>query len=102
MRTPSATSHSAKWPTTPSPDRAAEAGAALAGRERREFTRGDRRPPLGGDDASSFRHTPLRKVAYNPLPKAERRARHAAVAHFLEASHPNSSVALAPMLGSHW
>ena len=83
-------------------DSDADVGAALAELETREFIRRDRMSLLEGDDAYSFRHISLREVAYNTLPKSERRTRHAAVAHFLEASHPNSSVALAPMLGSHW
>lgn len=75
---------------------------ALDQLETREFIRRDRMSLLEGDDAYSFRHLSLREVAYNTLPKSERRARHAAVAELLETSYPSSSAALAPMLGYHW
>ena len=83
-------------------DPRADVGDALAKLEGRDFIGRDRMSLLEGDDAYSFRHISLREVAYNTLPKSERRARHAAVAEFLETSYPNRPVALAPMLGYHW
>jgi len=57
---------------------------------------------LEGDDAYSFRHMSLREVAYNMLPKAERRERHGEVARLAEAAFPDGSTALTPILAYHW
>ncbi|HEY7107697.1 MAG TPA: adenylate/guanylate cyclase domain-containing protein [Acidimicrobiia bacterium] len=74
---------------------------ALAALEAREFIRRDRTSELEGDDAYSFRHIALREVAYNTLPKAERRELHAEVAKFAEESYPPGSRMLAPILAHH-
>jgi predicted ATPase len=75
---------------------------ALTELEAREFIRRDRTSELEGEDAYSFRHISLREVAYNTLPKAERRERHAVVARFAEESFPAGSRFLAPILAYHW
>src|SRR5207245_8503510 len=61
-------------------DDEADLDDTLATLEAREFIRRERVSELEGEDAYSFRHISLREVAYNILPKAERRERHAAVA----------------------
>ncbi len=83
-------------------DPSTDVAAALAELEAREFIRRDRTSELEGDDSYSFRHISLREVAYNTLPKAERRERHAVVARFAEESFPEGSRALAPILAYHW
>jgi class 3 adenylate cyclase len=83
-------------------DPTTDVDAALAELEAREFIRRDRTSELEGDDSYSFRHISLREVAYNTLPKAERRERHAVVARFAEESFPEGSRALAPILAYHW
>ncbi|TMK59086.1 MAG: hypothetical protein E6G60_15225, partial [Actinobacteria bacterium] len=83
-------------------DDEADLDDTLATLEAREFIRRERVSELEGEDAYSFRHISLREVAYNILPKAERRERHAAVAGFLETSYPTSSTVLAPILAYHW
>jgi class 3 adenylate cyclase len=75
---------------------------ALADLEAREFIRRDPISEIEGDEAYSFRHISLREVAYNTLPRAERRDRHAAVARLVEASYPTAATALAPILAYHW
>jgi class 3 adenylate cyclase len=79
-----------------------DVASALSVLEEREFIRRDRTSELEGEEAYSFRHIALREVAYNTLPKAERRELHAAVARFAEASFPEGSRVLAPILGYHW
>jgi predicted ATPase len=83
-------------------DPSTDVDAALAELEAREFVRRDRTSELEGEDAYSFRHNSLREVAYNTLPKAERRERHAVVAGFAEDSFPDGSRFLAPILAYHW
>jgi class 3 adenylate cyclase len=83
-------------------DPSTDVDAALAELEAREFVRRDRTSELEGEDAYSFRHISLREVAYNTLPKAERRERHAVVAGFAEDSFPAGSRFLAPILAYHW
>ncbi len=75
---------------------------ALTDLEDRDFIQREPVSVLEGDDAFSFRHMSLREVAYNMLPKAERRDRHAAVAQLAEAAFPGGSTALTPILAYHW
>jgi eukaryotic-like serine/threonine-protein kinase len=75
---------------------------ALATLETREFIRRERVSEIEGDDAYSFRHMSLLEVAYNTLPRAERRTLHAAVAAMLESAFSGRPTALAPMLAHHW
>jgi class 3 adenylate cyclase len=75
---------------------------ALADLEDRDFIQREGASVLEGDDAYTFRHMSLREVAYNMLPKAERRDRHAAVARLAEAAFPDRSTSLTPILAYHW
>jgi class 3 adenylate cyclase len=74
---------------------------ALVWLEDREYIRHEPSSDLEGDQAYSFRHMALREVAYNTLPRAERRGRHAAVASRLEQSVGESRT-LATVLAYHW
>jgi predicted ATPase len=76
---------------------------ALEVLEDRDFIHREENPILhGSDDTYSFRHMSLREVAYNTLPKAERRERHAEVALLIEANTPNVPTTLTPLLAYHW
>jgi predicted ATPase len=75
---------------------------ALADLNDREFIRREHDSDMGTDMAYSFRHGSIREVAYNMLPRAERKTRHAAVAQLGEervGDHPGS---LAVVLAHHW
>jgi predicted ATPase len=75
---------------------------ALASLSDREFIRRERDFDMGADAAYSFRHGSIREVAYNMLPRAERKTRHAAVANIGEewfGDHPGS---LAVVMAHHW
>jgi predicted ATPase len=58
--------------------------SAVDSLERRDFIRRDLKSRVGGDQQFSFKHALIRDVAYATLPRARRRARHAAVARFVE------------------
>jgi class 3 adenylate cyclase len=75
---------------------------ALATLETREFICRERVSEIEGDEAYSFRHMSLLEVAYNTLPRAERRTLHAEVAALLESAFGERPSALAPMLAHHW
>ena len=75
---------------------------ALDWLEDRDHIGRERVSEVEGDRAYSFRHILLREVAYNTLPKAERRKRHAEVARLTErlvTGHPRT---LATILAHHW
>jgi class 3 adenylate cyclase len=74
---------------------------ALDSLEQRDLIRRDPISRVGGDHQFSFKHTLIRDVAYATLPRAKRRARHAAVARFVEqdAGEPD---AVAAFLAHHW
>lgn len=75
---------------------------ALSSLEAREFIRSQPVSEIEGDDAYSFRHMSIREVAYNTLPRAERRERHAAVARFGEVHFGDRPGALAVVMAHHW
>ena len=63
-----------------------------------------RREPVSriqGDQQFSFKHVLIRDVAYATLPRAKRRARHAAVAHYLEEATAEIAQT-AEALAYHW
>ena len=76
--------------------------SALALLESRDVIR--RRPTseLEGDTQFSFRHMLIREVAYATLPRATRRARHAAVARYAEELVEGSTETLSSILAHHW
>jgi class 3 adenylate cyclase len=55
---------------------------------------------IKGDQQFAFKHALIQDVAYQTLPRAERRSRHAAVARFLESTTDRSQSREA--LGRHW
>jgi tetratricopeptide (TPR) repeat protein len=59
------------------------------------------RSRVHGDVEFSFKHVLIREVAYGTLPRAVRRARHAAVARYMEGSGTDVTD-LAGMLAHHW
>jgi class 3 adenylate cyclase/tetratricopeptide (TPR) repeat protein len=69
--------------------------------ERRDLIRRDPRSRVGGDQQFSFKHALIRDVAYATLPRATRRARHAAVARFVE-QDAGELDAVAAFLAYHW
>ncbi|HEY6428301.1 MAG TPA: AAA family ATPase, partial [Acidimicrobiales bacterium] len=75
---------------------------ALSSLERREFIRRQPVSEIEGDDAYSFRHTSIREVAYNRLPKTGRRERHAAVASFGEEHFEGRPGPVAVVMAHHW
>ncbi|MBD0337921.1 MAG: AAA family ATPase [Thermoleophilia bacterium] len=56
----------------------------LHGLERKEFVRRERRSSVQGEEEYAFRHVLVRDVAYGQIPRADRVARHVAVAEWLE------------------
>jgi predicted ATPase len=75
---------------------------ALASLVDREFIRRERDSDMGADVAYSFRHGSIREVAYNMLPRAERKTRHAAVAQLGEERFGDRPGSLAVVLAHHW
>jgi class 3 adenylate cyclase len=75
--------------------------SAVDSLERRDFIRRDPKSRVGGDQQFSFKHALIRDVAYATLPRARRRARHAAVARFVE-DDAGELDAVAPFLAHHW
>jgi predicted ATPase len=75
---------------------------ALNSLEAREFIRRQPVSEIELDDAYSFRHLSIREVAYNMLPRAERRARHAVVARFGEERFGDRPGGLAVVMAHHW
>ena len=75
---------------------------ALSSLEAREYIRRQLVSEIEGDEAYSFRHMSIREVAYNTLPRAERRERHAAVARFGEERFGDRPGALAVVMAHHW
>lgn len=75
---------------------------ALRWLEERDYVRHDAVSEIEGDQAYSFRHVLLREVAYNTLPRAARRTRHATIARIIETRFPDRPRALAPILAHHW
>jgi class 3 adenylate cyclase len=75
---------------------------ALNALEAREFIRRQPISEIERDEAYSFRHLSIREVAYNRLPRAERRERHAAVARFGEERFGDRPGALAVVMAHHW
>lgn len=75
---------------------------ALSSLEAREFIRRQLVSEIEGDETYSFRHASIREVAYNTLPRAERRERHAAVARLIEERLSGQPGALAEVLAHHW
>jgi class 3 adenylate cyclase len=75
---------------------------ALYWLEDRDHIRSERTSEIEGDQAYSFRHMSLREVAYNTLPRAERRSRHAKVAQLAEQTFTDRPRAIATILAHHW
>jgi class 3 adenylate cyclase len=69
--------------------------------EQRDLIRREPRSRVSGDHQFSFKHTLIRDVAYATLPRAKRRARHAAVARFVE-QDAGELDAVAAFLAHHW
>jgi predicted ATPase len=62
----------------------ADLGSALGTLEERDFVRREAVSRITGEQQFAFKHGVIRDVAYERLPRAARRERHAAVAEFLE------------------
>jgi predicted ATPase len=75
---------------------------ALASLNDREFIRREYDSDMGADVAYSFRHGSIREVAYNMLPRAERKTRHAAVARLGEERFGDRPGSFAVVMAHHW
>jgi class 3 adenylate cyclase len=73
----------------------------LVALERRDLIRREASSVIEGDEEYMFKHVLIREVAYELLPRAERRQRHAAVAQFIEESTPEVGEAAAAR-ARHW
>jgi class 3 adenylate cyclase len=69
--------------------------------ERRDLIRRMPTSRIEGDQELAFKHALIREVAYSTLPKGVRRARHGAVAHFIEEA-AGDPAAYAAILAHHW
>src|SRR5206468_6728038 len=74
---------------------------ALSVLELRDLIRRDPSSQMPGDIQFTFKHMLIREVAYATVPRATRRARHAAVASYIERTS-ESSETLAWILAYHW
>ncbi|HZT90690.1 MAG TPA: adenylate/guanylate cyclase domain-containing protein [Gaiellaceae bacterium] len=74
----------------------------LAALEARDFVRREPVSRIAGDVEFTFKHMLIREVAYATLPRAARRARHAAVAAHLEQSVAGASQEHSTILAHHW
>ena len=84
-------------------DRAPDAVAdALRDLSRKELVRPVRRSSMQGEAEYAFWHILTRDVAYNQLPRAERAARHAAAATWIEAQAPARVEDHADVLAYHY
>jgi class 3 adenylate cyclase len=75
--------------------------ALLGSLEERDLIRREAVSRISGDQQYAFKHALIRDVAYQRLPRAERRQRHAAVAEFLEETTGEMGQA-AEALAHHW
>jgi class 3 adenylate cyclase len=75
---------------------------SLRSLEDREFIRREQDFDLGADVAYAFRHGSIREVAYNMLPRAERKARHALVASMGEERFGDRPGSFAVVMAHHW
>jgi class 3 adenylate cyclase len=75
--------------------------AVLGSLERRDLIRRAAVSRIRGEQQFTFKHVLIRDVAYQTLPRAERRQRHGTVARFLEEATPDLGDAAAA-LGHHW
>jgi class 3 adenylate cyclase/tetratricopeptide (TPR) repeat protein len=74
--------------------------AALHALARREFVRRERRSSIAGETEYSFRHTLIRDVAYEQIPKARRAEKHLVAAGWIESRPRHEDYA--EMLSSHY
>jgi class 3 adenylate cyclase/tetratricopeptide (TPR) repeat protein len=79
-----------------------DADDALAILEARDFIRREPTSQLAGDVEFSFKHMLIHEVAYSTVPRGSRRARHAAVARYVEETFEGASETLAWVLAHHW
>jgi predicted ATPase len=75
--------------------------ALLGSLEERDFVRREAVSRIGGDQQFAFKHAVIRDVAYQRLPRAARRERHAAVAAYLEETTGDMGQS-AEALAHHW
>jgi class 3 adenylate cyclase/tetratricopeptide (TPR) repeat protein len=75
---------------------------ALDELEGRDLVRREHDSRLEGDVEYRFRHALIRDVAYSTLPRAERAARHADVARYIEAQVGDDAGPVAWILAHHW
>ncbi len=77
-------------------------GEALDALERRDLLRRETSSTPGHDEEFSFKHMLIRDVAYDTLPRAVRRERHAAVARYIEETAGDRVAEYAATVAHHW
>jgi class 3 adenylate cyclase/tetratricopeptide (TPR) repeat protein/ABC-type oligopeptide transport system ATPase subunit len=70
--------------------------------EARDFIHRETASQIEGDHEYTFRHMLILEVAYTTLPRAARRARHAAVARFITNAAGERVAEVAALLAHHW
>ena len=83
-------------------EQAGDSSDVLALLEARDFVRRDSSSQLSGDPQFTFKHMLIREVAYSIVPRAERRARHGAVARHAETAIEGAGETLSSILAYHW
>jgi class 3 adenylate cyclase len=83
------------------PEREPQLTGLLGSLEQRDLIRRESVSRIQGEQQFVFKHVLIRDVAYQTLPRPERRQRHAAVARFLEEATPEHGDAAAA-LAHHW
>lgn len=73
----------------------------LGALEHRDLIRREAVSRIRGEQQFSFKHVLIRDVAYQTLPRSQRRQRHAAIAEFLEEATPELGDSAA-VLAHHW
>lgn len=68
----------------------------------RDLVRPVRQSSMAGEEEWAFTHSVIRDVAYGQVPKSERRARHEAVARWMEAVAGERSIDIAEVLAHHY
>jgi predicted ATPase len=83
------------------PEREPKLGGLLDSLEQRDLIRRESVSRIQGEHQFVFKHVLIRDVAYQTLPRPERRLRHAIVAQFLEQATPDLGDAVGA-LAHHW
>lgn len=84
------------------PVQRADVREALHAMAARDLVRPVRQSSMAGEEEWAFTHSVIRDVAYGQVPRSERRARHEAVAKWMEAVAGERAVDIAEVLAYHY